>query len=110
MLAPDLAQYAAAIGFADLDQIAEGVEGRRDIAGLLGDDDELIILAIVGERDAEPVENSPAQRRQQPKVHSVLVGEDRVSIRIQDLQLVHSSGERHEQHRLTARDDSPRGG
>ena len=106
MLAPDLAQARGGGPSSPISiRCAERVEGRRDVAGLLGDDDEMIILAVIGERDAEAVENPPAQRREQPQAHPVLVGEHRVAIRIQDLQLVHPPGDGGEQYRLTARED-----
>ena len=89
MFAPDLAQDAAAVGFAHLDQRAERVECRRDIAGLLGDDDEMIVFLVVGERDPEAIENSPAHRRYQPQADAVLVRENRITRRVQNLQLVH---------------------
>ena len=61
--------------------VAERIQRRRDVAGLLGDDDEVIVLSVFGERDAEAIEDPPAQRRQQPQVDAVFVGENRVAVR-----------------------------
>ena len=105
MFAPDLAQDAAAVGLADLDQRTERVERRRDIAGLLGDDDKMIVLLVFGERDPEAIENSPAHRRYQPQADAVLVRENRVTLRIHNLQLVHSPADGGEKQCLTAGED-----
>jgi len=105
MLAPDLTQDAAAVGFAHLDQRTERVERRRDIAGLLGDDDKMIVLLVFGERDPEAIENSPAHRRYQPQADAVLVRENRITLRVQNLQLVHSPADGGEKQSLTASED-----
>jgi hypothetical protein len=105
MLAPDIAQYPAAVRLGDLDQRAEGIEGRRDIAGLLGDDDEVIVVPVIGKRDPETIEDSPAQRRHEPQVHAVLVGEYRITVGVQNLQLVHAPAKRGNKRRLAHRED-----
>ena len=102
MLAPDVAQHPAAVGIAELDQRGERVERRCDVAGLLGDDDEPIVLVIVGERHAEAVEDAPARRRQQPQIDAVLVGQHRVAVRLEDLELVHAPGKDGDERRLAA--------
>ena len=91
--------------FRYLDQRTERVERRRDIAGLLGDDDEMIVLLVFGERDPEAIENSPAHRRYQPQADAVLVREDRVTLRVHDLQLVHPPADGGEKQCLTAGED-----
>ncbi len=91
--APGVAQHAAAVGIADLDQRAERGQRRLEIAGLLGHDDDPIILPVIGERDAEAVEDAPARRRQQPQIDAVLVGKDGVAVLFEDLQLIHAAGE-----------------
>src|SRR5258708_34934186 len=105
MFAPDLAQDAATVAFAHLDQRTERVERRRDIAGLLRDDDEMIVLLVFGERDPETIENSPAHRRYQPQADAVLVRENRIALRVNNLQLVHSPADAGEKQSLTASED-----
>ena len=107
MFALDLAQDAAAVGLAHLDQRTERVERRRDIAGLLGDDDKVIILLVFGERDPEAIENSPAHRRYQPQADAVFVRENRIALRVHNLQLVHPPANGGEKQCLDRRRGSP---
>jgi hypothetical protein len=105
MFAPDLAQDAAAVGLAHLDQRTERVKRRSDITGLLGDDDKMVILPVFGERDPKAIENSPAHRRYQPKADAVLIRQNRITLRVQNLQLVHPPANRGEKQCLTAGED-----
>ena len=56
MFASDLTQDPATIRFADLDQHSQRIEGRENVARLLGDKGEMIILSVVGERDAKTID------------------------------------------------------
>ena len=53
----------------------------------------MIVLLVFGERDPEAIENSPAHRRYQPQAHPVRVRENRITLRVQNLQLVHPPGD-----------------
>ncbi len=81
------------------------VERRIEVAGLLGDDDDPIILPVIGEADAEPIEDAPARRRQQPQIDAVLVGQDAVAVAVEDLQLVQAPGESADERDLSAGED-----
>ena len=102
MFAPDLAQYTAPVALTDLDQRPDRIQGRGDVPCLLGDDHEVIVLSVFGKRDPEAVENPRAQRRQQPQTDSIFVGENRVAVRFDNLQLVHPSADGGEEQCLTA--------
>ncbi len=105
MLASDFAQHPATVGVAELDQQGERVEGRRNIARLLGDDDQAIVLMVIGERNTEAVEDAPARRCQKPQTDPVLVCEHGVAVGLQDLQLIHAGCEGGDEHRLAAGKD-----
>ena len=60
------------------------------------------MLPVLGERDAEAVEDAAARRRQQPQIDAVLLGQDRVPVVLQDLQLVHPRRQRGGEQRLAA--------
>ncbi len=102
MFAVGVAHDAPLIGLGYLDQAAERRQRRLEIAGLLGDDDNTIIRAIVGEGDAEAVEDPPARRSQKPQVDAVLVRHDGVAILVDDLQLIHAAGKGDTEQRLAA--------
>ncbi len=100
MLAADFADDAASVALADLDQLAERGQSLLDIAGLFGDEDEVIILPVVGQRRAEAIEDTSSRRRQKPQVDAVFVRQDAVAVRFEDLQLVHTAGQCCDQQRL----------
>ena len=104
VLAARLAQDAALFGLAELDHAAERPQRRLDIAGLLRHDDDAVIAPVVGEGDAEAVEDAPAHRRQQPQIDAVLLGEDRIAVALQDLQLVQAGDQRGAEHPLPRRE------
>src|SRR5437016_12584787 len=97
MLAPDVTHHPAAVRLADLDQRSESIQRDRDISSLLRDDDEAVVLVIIGERNTKPVEDAPTGRWQKPQIDAVLVRQHRIPIRLQDLELIHAPGERTDQ-------------
>ena len=102
MLALRVPQHAAAIGLAYVDQRAERVERGFEIARLLRHDNDLIVLPVVGDRNAGAVEDAAASRRQQPQIDAVLVGQEAVAVFFEDLQVVHTAGKDARQRRLAA--------
>ena len=102
VLASDFAQHAIAVGLGDLDQLADRGQGRLEVAGLLRDHDDAVIVLVVGDRNAKPVVNAAARRHHQPQVDPVLVGQNRIPVLLQDLQLVHSADDRCPEQRLSA--------
>lgn len=75
------------------------------VAGLLGDYDKMIILLVFGERGSEAIENSPAHRRYQPQADAVLVCENRITLRVHNLQLVHPPANGSQKQCLTSGED-----
>jgi hypothetical protein len=105
MLAPEVPRGTPPVSLADFDQGTQCVEGCGDVASLLGHDDQMIVLAIIRERDTEAIEDPAAQRGKESQVHTVLVGKHRIAIRLGDLQFVHAPGDSREKRDLAARDD-----
>ena len=65
----------------------------------------MVVLLVFGERDPEAIENSPAHRRYQPQADAVLIRENPIALRLQNLQLVHPPANGAEKHCLTAGED-----
>ena len=105
MFAPNVAQGSAAIAFADLNQGAECVEGRDNIAGLFRYDHQLIVLLAVGKYDTKTIEDPAADRREKPQVDAVFLREDHITIRFHDLQLIHARSEGGEHACLSPSED-----
>ena len=55
---------------------------------LLGNQDDAVIAAVVGELDAEAVEDAAAQRREQALVDAVVLGARHELVAFDDLQLI----------------------
>ncbi len=105
MLALGVAQRPFAVRIADLDQRGDRVDRRVDVGGLLGDDDDPVILAVIGEADAKPVKDAAARRHQKPQVDAVLVSHDAVAVAVEDLELIEAPGEGGDQRDLSPGED-----
>jgi hypothetical protein len=105
MLAPYVAQYPVAVALANLNQPGERVECGRNVPRLLGRHDDAIVLMIIGKCRSEAVKYAPALRRQELQIDAVLVRKHCVTVRLQDLQLVHSLGKSGEEDCLAGAKD-----
>ena len=84
------------------DQTAQRLESRVQIGGLLAHHQDAVGGAVAGERHAIAVEDAPAIGRHEAVVDPVLVGEQRVLVGIDRLQVIEAPGERAEQGQLGA--------
>ena len=66
MLASHLTQDPLAVHIAEFNQCGKRGERGLNISRLLGDNHEMIILAIVGEGDAEAIKDLSARRGHKP--------------------------------------------
>ena len=95
-------QDALAFAVADRDKLAQAVQRRVEIAGLLGHNQHAVAVAVLGERLAEPVQDAAARRGNEQEVELVVVRHQAVAFRLQDLKCVETRRERAE-HDHTAR-------
>ena len=100
VLAARLAQHAALFGLAELHDAAQRPQCCCEINGLFRHNDDAEVSPVVGEGDAKPVEDPSTHRREQPQVDAVLLREHRISITLQDLQLVQAGDQCGSQHTL----------
>ena len=105
MLAPHLMQDPLSVRVAELDQCGERVQGGLNVPCLLGDNHQMVVLSIVGERDAEAVEDSSARWRYEPQTDAVFISQHLVAISVDDLQLVQAGRESGQKHCLAAGQD-----
>ena len=84
------------------DQTGQRLERGVQIGGLLAHHQNAIGRAVAGERHAIAVEDAPAIGRHQAVIDPVLVGEQRVLVGVDRLQVVEPPGERAEQGQLAA--------
>ncbi len=78
----------------------EGLEHRRDVARLLGDEQRAPVEAVAGDHAALPVQHAPARGREQPRGDAVLLRERRVLRAFLDLQAPQPRGEEAEDAEL----------
>ncbi len=98
--AAQLAQQAAALGLADIEDLVEALDHDLRAAAAVRRDHGAEVVAVDGERLAGAVEDQPARRRQQPQIDAVLLGQRGEALGVEDLQLVEAAGQRRQQHRL----------
>ena len=98
-----LAQNPAAGLFADRNDLADGVQRRLEIAGLLRSHQNAEVALVDRQRLAIAIHDPAARRRQEAEIDAVLVGERPVAIRFENLEVIHPSGEQREEGELSAR-------
>ncbi len=92
-LAPHGAEHAVAVGGGDGDDAGERVEGAAEILGVGRNDEDAKALAALGDRRAEAVEDGAAAGRGELAAQTVLVREQPIFRRVEDLQLAEPPGE-----------------
>ena len=86
------------------------VERLVDAFGrLLGHQQHAVIAPVVGQLDAETVEDAAARRRDQPLGDAVVLGLGHVLVAVADLQLVEPPGQ-HREHQPSCRRPCPASG
>ena len=95
-LAPNLAQDARPFILGKHDNPGQPIQRLLDVGRVLRGNQHAVVLLIDGQRHAEPVDYVSARRWQQAQIDPVLVGEHGVALRLDNLQIVHSPGQRAE--------------
>ena len=89
---------AALIGVGQRHDLRDQLQHAVDLARLLAHHHDAEILLVDRQRHAEPVQDLPARRRQQPHIDAVFLRQHGVAVGFEDLQIVHAAdqGEEHE--------------
>jgi hypothetical protein len=86
------------------DHLGQQIECLLDVARLFAHQHHAVVLLVHRHRHAEAVDNAPARWRQQPQVDPVVLGEGRVALGLDHLEVIHATGQHREQRRLRAAD------
>jgi hypothetical protein len=97
-----LTHDAPPVGVAYGNELAEGIEGRLDIACLFGNDHQAIGRGVLGEHDPEAIEDTAALRCHEADADPILIGQHLVTLSLDRLQIVQPARQCSEQDRLTA--------
>lgn len=81
-------QNPTTIRVVELEQALKGIERRPDIPCLFSDDNEMIVLPVIGKRGPETVKDAPARRCHQPHTHAILISQHFITSGIDHLKLV----------------------
>ncbi len=76
-----------------VDELPESGQSRVHIAGILADDDDAVVLGVLGDGDAVAVEDQAAAGRDQPHVDAILLGQKAELVGLLDLHLPHPPAE-----------------
>ena len=71
-----------------------------EIVGFLGDHERPVVLLVDRHRNAVAIKDAATRRRQKADADAVLVGEHRIFIGLDDLQVIHAAEQGGEQHEL----------
>ena len=104
------ASDAGVILRADRHDLAQPLQHLRQVAGQRRHDRDAIAFRVVGEQHAEAVVDAPAQRRQRQRVDAVVVGQRRIALRLEHLELVEPRAERADTPAWPRPSSSARGG
>ena len=106
LLAPGFAQDPVAIVILDRHQRRDFVQRPVEVQRGLRHHDQAVVQPVLRKNLAEAVEDAAPCRRHELHVDAVLVGEHRVALRFDDLELIEAPGEACRQQRLNpAHDD-----